>query len=305
MHTTFHTQSDNARFSCSPLEKFTTRLLYLFLSVIMSLSLPGGPAAHSKMAVGAPSASALQRTRRPMVTGSSVLGIKYAGGVMLASDTLCSYGSMAKFKDARRITAIGGRESFDATSGAPLPPSHPTLLGGGGEYSDYQAIVDMLRSDATAEYCADDGHFQSPEETWSYLRAVMYQRRNKMNPFWNDLIVAGCDPTTKVPFLGSVDKIGTAYTDDVMATGFGSYIAVPIMRERFRADMEEGEARALLEDCMRVLFYRDCRALNRIVIAKATADGGCLVSEPYELETSWDAKSFVSDKAGLGTDGGW
>jgi len=295
----------SSKLVCINQVNFSTRILCLVLCTIMSLSVQGGLPAHSKMAVGTPSASAIQRTRRPMVTGSSVLGIKYSGGVMLASDTLCSYGSMAKFKDARRITAIGGRESFDQTTGAPLPPSHPTLLGGGGEYSDYQAIVDMLRSDASAEFCADDGHVQSPEETWSYLRAVMYQRRNKMNPLWNDLIVAGCDPNTKVPFLGSVDKIGTAYTDDVLATGFGSYIAVPIMRDRFRPDMEEGEARALLEDCMRVLFYRDCRALNRIVIAKATADGGYLVSEPYELETSWDAKSFVSDKAGLGTDGGW
>lgn len=32
--------------------------------------------------------------------------------------------------------------------------------------------------------------------------------------------------------------------------------------------MTEGEARALLEDCLRVLFYRDCRALNRIQIGK-------------------------------------
>ena len=37
--------------------------------------------------------------------------------------------------------------------------------------------------------------------------------------------------------------------------------------------MEEGEARELLEECLRVLFYRDCRALNKIQIAKATAEG--------------------------------
>ena len=40
--------------------------------------------------------------------------------------------------------------------------------------------------------------------------------------------------------------------------------------------------RALLEDCMRVLFYRDCRALNRIQIAKATAEG-TVVSDPYTV----------------------
>lgn len=40
--------------------------------------------------------------------------------------------------------------------------------------------------------------------------------------------------------------------------------------------------RALLEDCMRILFYRDCRALNRIQIAKTTAEGTA-VSDPYTV----------------------
>lgn len=40
--------------------------------------------------------------------------------------------------------------------------------------------------------------------------------------------------------------------------------------------------RALLEDCMRVLFYRDCRALNRIQIAKATVEG-TVVSDAYTV----------------------
>lgn len=74
------------------------------------------------------------------------------------------------------------------------------------------------------------------------------------------------------PFLGYVDLIGTAYEEDFIATGFGAYLAIPLIRERWRADMDEGEARTLMEDCLRVLFYRDCRASSRIIIAKATAE---------------------------------
>lgn len=33
---------------------------------------------------------------------------------------------------------------------------------------------------------------------------------------------------------------------------------------------------------MRVLFYRDCRSLNRIQIAKATAEG-TIISDPYTV----------------------
>jgi len=54
-----------------------------------------------------------------------------------------------------------------------------------------------------------------------------------------------------------------------------------------------------------VLFYRDCRALNRIQIAKVTSEGS-VVSDPYDLETEWSAASMVAPKAdGRGNDGGW
>eukprot|EP01083_Nonionella_stella_P041270 111906_1 len=310
----------------------------------MSLSLSsGGSSARSAVADSTSLTAAQERTRRPIVTGTSVLGIRYAGGVMLSADTLCSYGSMAKYKDARRLISVNSR----------------TLIGGGGEYSDFQSIGELLKRNALEDKCTADSLYEDDtdssedcaKEVWNYLRAVMYNRRNKMNPLWNDLIVAGFtgsgDDTDSseecakevwnylravmynrrnkmnplwndlivagftgsgddsVPFLGYVDKIGTTYEDNFIATGFGSYLAIPILREKYRADLEEGEARALLEDCMRVLFYRDCRALNKIQIAKVTKDDGVLISDPYEIETDWKSASFVEPKGQLDGDGGW
>jgi 20S proteasome subunit beta 7 len=231
------------------------------------------------------------------VTGTSVLGIKYKDGVMLAADTLCSYGSMAKYKDARRLISI-----------------NKTLIGGGGEYSDFQSVTELLKRNALEELCTSDSLYEEDNvlgngeddarQTWNYLRAVMYNRRNKMNPLWNDLVVAGFDAENEC-FLGLVDKIGTTYEDTYIATGFGSYLALPILREKWNDNLSEGEARALLEDCMKVLFYRDCRALNRIQIAKVTQEGGVLISDPYELETEWSSASFVEPKGQLDGDGGW
>ena len=54
-------------------------------------------------------ADPLTHTKRPIVTGTSVLGIQYKDGVMLAADTLGSYGSLARFKDLRRIRKVGAR----------------------------------------------------------------------------------------------------------------------------------------------------------------------------------------------------
>lgn len=41
-----------------------------------------------------------------MVTGTSVLGITFDGGVMLAADTLGSYGSLARFRSISRVKKV-------------------------------------------------------------------------------------------------------------------------------------------------------------------------------------------------------
>ena len=113
-----------------------------------------------------------------------------------------------------------------------------------------------------------------------------------------------------MPFLGMVDKIGTTVCDKTLATGFGAWLALPLLREKWRPDLSEGEARALLEDCMKVLFLRDCRASPQIQLAKVTrnpADGSVMaaVSDPYILETHWDSAAFMRPVADLEGDGGW
>ena len=65
---------------------------------------------------------------QPIVTGSTVIGIKYSDGVMMASDTLASYGSLARYKDMRRLKTVG----------------KDTLIGASGEMSDFQSVMNML-----------------------------------------------------------------------------------------------------------------------------------------------------------------
>ena len=59
-----------------------------------------------------------------------------------------------------------------------------------------------------------------------HLLTSLLQRRNQQNPLWNDVIIAGPN------FLGFVDKIGTTFCDDFIATGFGSYLSLPILRNK-------------------------------------------------------------------------
>ena len=80
-------------------------------------------------------------------------------------------------------------------------------------------------------------------------------------------------------------------------------LALPLLRKGWREDLTEPEARKLLEDSMRVLFYRDTRASAKITIGKVDA-GGSAVSDPILLETFWEHPEFVRGGGHLG-DGSW
>lgn len=62
----------------------------------------------------------------------------------------------------------------------------------------------------------------------------MYNRRSKFDPFWNNFVVGGLQEGE--PYLATVDKLGTAYEDEIICTGFGAHLATPILREAYEAN---------------------------------------------------------------------
>ena len=92
-------------------------------------------------------------------------------------------------------------------------------------------------------------------------------------------------------FLGSVDLYGTTYLENMLATGFGMHMAVPLLRKNWRPDLEEADARKLLEDCMRVLYYRDARTINKVRSFSTIRSFSCLVlfrtSTPRHVEARY------------------
>ena len=117
----------------------------------------------------------------------------------------------------------------------------------------------------------------------------MYNRRNKMDPLWNQIVIAGFKDGKS--YLGLTDARGTSYVDDTIATGYGSFLARPLLRKA-KPDMSEDEAKELITNCLRVLFYRDARALDRVQIATVTA-AGVNISKPFDLKTNWDAGKIL------------
>eukprot|EP00879_Flechtneria_rotunda_P001826 GHRR01001992.1.p1 GENE.GHRR01001992.1~~GHRR01001992.1.p1 ORF type:complete len:297 (+),score=77.56 GHRR01001992.1:233-1123(+) len=230
--------------------------------------------------------AARQHTQYPYVTGTSVLGIKFKDGVLVACDTLGAYGSTKRYKSVERIKKVNDR----------------VIIAAGGELSDFQYILKLLDELTTDDYRADDGISLGPQEVYAYLCRVMYNRRNKFDPLWNSLVIAGieagsssADPnsgSSEHSFLGTVGMIGTHYTDSHVTTGFANHLARPLFREKQSDDMSEEAAVELMHEALRVCYYRDKQSINKFQLAKVTMEG-VSISDPFALDVKWDHKMFT------------
>lgn len=166
------------------------------------------------------------------------------------------------------------------------------MLGVGGDLSDFDQIKRYVEQATTRDHCFDDGHMLSARALHQYLARIMYNRRNKMDPLWNRVVVAGID--TDVPVLGLVDLVGTHFESPVIATGFGEHLGLPLLRKAYHKDITVEEGKQVVENILKVLFYRDARTIDRVQIATVTKDKGVDISEPFALDTKWDYKAFIS-----------
>lgn len=203
-----------------------------------------------------------------------------------------SYGSLARFTDVKRL------RKFNKNA----------MLGFGGDVSDMQHLDRLLTSlDIRETYHSHDDEDESltqlsAKNLHTYLSKVMYKRRSDFDPLWNHILVAGLDDDKK-PFLASVDLLGTTFSSPSLATGFGAHLAQPIMRkyapdEAAAAELTREKAVEVIQECMKVLFYRDARSMDRYSIAVLTAEGVDLKENEKLEQQSWQ---FAEGIRGYGT----
>lgn len=186
-----------------------------------------------------------------------------------------SYGSLARFTDVKRLRTFGDS----------------TVVGFGGDVSDMQYIDRLLGSIDIKENYSTHGNMLNAKNIHTYLSKVFYKRRSDLDPLWNHVLVAGFDADGK-PFLSSADLLGTTYSAPQLATGFGAHLAIPILRRYFPEEkpleeISKEDAVKALKDCMKVLFYRDARSLDKYSIAVVTKDGVDLKEDEKLEAQSW------------------
>ncbi|CAG8617768.1 10758_t:CDS:2 [Ambispora leptoticha] len=211
-------------------------------------------------------------TQQPIITGSSVIAFKYKDGVMMAADNLVSFGRTSRYREIERLYPVG----------------EYTVLGASGDISDFQHVKHMLDKIITKEYYTNDGHVLGAPHIYEYLSRVMYHRRSELNPLWNYFVVGGYH--NGEGYLGYVDLFGNTYQSSSIATGFGMYLATPILRKAVEGNehtLTEAQAVEITDQIMKVLFCRDAKATNKFQRAKITAQG-VEISAPISVQPEWN-----------------
>ena len=112
-----------------------------------------------------------------------------------------------------------------------------------------------------------------------------------MDPLWNGSIIGGVRHDNGEVFLGMVDLYGTKIEGNFLLTGLASHYCQVLMQNSWRADLTEEEARKIIEDCMRVMFYRDKKATDEIQITKVTRQG-VQIEDSYRISSSWSLEWY-------------
>ncbi|CAH8574305.1 unnamed protein product [Schistosoma intercalatum] len=221
-------------------------------------------------------------TMTPICTGTSVIGIKYRDGVVLAADMLVSYGSLAKYMDFERMFKV----------------NQSTVMCCSGDMADFQFLKHHIEELTHQDSLLSDGFKLSPHALHSWITRVLYNRRSRLQPLWNTYLVGGLEANGE-PFIGYCSMLGVSFTENYVATGFGAYLAMPILRECLEIkaggdpnNITEEDAISTITSAMKQLYFRDCRAFDTYQMAVVNKEG-IQISGPLRLKCDWSIAEYV------------
>ena len=224
----------------------------------------------------------LKHSKSVVYSGSSVIGLKYNKGIIIACDTRMCYGnSLSLVSSKERIKALNNR----------------TLIGYSGEFSDIQETTRILNELVLDDQLETNGkNEKGPVELGHYLSSLHYERRNKLDPYLNSAIVGGIDFNGDIVLM-QVDPFGTFLSGNYFTTAFANYFACSLLRNNYPKnpnDLTKEKAIELIMKCFEVLFY--CNAGDTIQFSVIEKDNNGLPkieNGEYKLKTKWEYKQFM------------
>ena len=138
----------------------------------------------------------LKNADGPIISGGSVIAIKYDKGILMGADTMMRYAGCYWYKDIQRMHQI----------------SDNIVLGSAGDYADLQKTLKMIEEKHELDEIAEDQfEFLGPKDYCKWLANLQFNKRMRVDPLYNSHIVAGLDKKSGETYLGTVDLYGNNY----------------------------------------------------------------------------------------------
>ncbi len=192
------------------------------------------------------------------VKGTTTIGLATNDGVVLVSDKRATMGTLIAHKVVQKSFIID-RHLAATVAGA---------------VGDAQALIRWMRAEARL-YRMRKGEEISVQAISTLMGNVLFSSR--YFPLIVQLVIGGVDKTGSK--LYSLDPLGSAIEDRVIATGSGSPYAYGVLEDAYKEDMDIDSATKVAIRAMRAALERDAMTGNGIDVIKITKEGAVKLSE--------------------------
>ncbi len=185
-------------------------------------------------------------------TGATVVGIKCSDGVVVATDSLITWGTF--------VLTDKGVKAFKLTD--------TIVLASAGLTSDYQMLVNRLKAQIKL-YELNQKKEITVKALSKMLANTLYARR--MAPLYVQTVVVGVDADG--PQLFTLDMGGSLIPDDFTATGSGVAPAYGVLEDGYKPTLTLKEAEEMAINAVKAGIARDAQSGGEIRVMSVTDRG--------------------------------
>ena len=183
--------------------------------------------------------------------GATAVGITYNGGLVLASERRIAYGNFVVSKTTKKTFVITPHVGAACA----------------GLVADMQIL--SLQVSALAKIRKMEIKRDVPPNTIAKMMSnMMYERR--FFPLLTQVIVGGL---VESPVIFTLDPLGSVLPDDYAAVGTGAEMALGILDQQYKKELNEAEATDLAVKSVRAAIMRDSASGDNIDVLVINKDG--------------------------------
>jgi proteasome beta subunit len=185
-------------------------------------------------------------------TGATVVGIKCTDGVVVATDSLISWGTL--------ILSEKGVKAFKLTDSI--------VLASAGLVSDYQMLVNRLQAQIKL-YELNQKKSITVKALAKMISNTLYSIR--MTPLYVQTVVIGVDSAG--PQMFTLDMGGSLIPEEITATGTGDRMAYGVLENYYKPDITVKEAEEIAIKAVKAGIARDIQSGGDIRVMSVTDAG--------------------------------